>query len=271
MVDGVARVTGSESIGCGHCVAVCPTGAVAIGGTEPFRLENVSDCDRLLEPEELDTATLVRLMRSRRSCRNYLEGPVPLAVLRDLVRIGTTAPSGTNSQRWTFTLLPDRDAVLRLAMPVRRFFVTLNRRAARPLARLIGRVVAGDALGRYYREHFESVQEAIEEWDAGGRDRLFHGAPSAILVGSEPGASCPAEDALLATQNILLAAHTLGLGTCLIGFVVEAMRHDSRIARELGLAADETIHAVIAIGYSDEAYLRPARRQPVQPRVLRGG
>lgn len=268
MADGVAKVTGDESIGCGHCVAVCPTGAVAIGGTEPFRLESVSDCDRLLEPEELDSAILVRLMRSRRSCRNYLAEPVPLAVLRDLVRIGTTAPSGTNSQRWTFTLLPDRDAVLRLAVPVRRFFVALNRRAASPLARLIGRVVAGDALGRYHREHFESVQEAIEEWDSGGRDRLFHGAPSAILVGSEPGASCPAEDALLATQNILLAAHTLGLGTCLIGFVVEAMRHDRRIARELGLAADETIHAVIAIGRPDEVYVRPAERQPVRLRVL---
>ncbi len=238
-------------------------------GIEVSRLEQqVADVVAGAGDSEPAVDLLVRFERSRRSCRNYLAEPVPLAVLRDLVRIGTTAPSGTNSQRWTFTLLPDRDAVLRLAVPVRRFFVALNRRAASPFARLIGRVVAGDALGRYHREHFESVQEAIEEWDAGGRDRLFHGAPSAILVGSEPGASCPAEDAVLATQNILLAAHTLGLGTCLIGFVVEAMRHDRRIARELGLAVNETIHAVIAIGQPDEVYVRPAERQPVQLRVL---
>ncbi|MEZ4578721.1 MAG: nitroreductase family protein [Desulfobacterales bacterium] len=39
----------------------------------------------------------------RRSCRNYKETPVPASVLEDLVRIGITAPSGTNSQMWTFT------------------------------------------------------------------------------------------------------------------------------------------------------------------------
>ena len=57
-------------------------------------------------------------------------------------------------------------------------------------------------------------------------DRLFHGAAAAILVTGRRQASCPAEDALLATQNILLAAHAMGLGSCLIGFAVEAMRRD---------------------------------------------
>ncbi|MBM4372879.1 MAG: nitroreductase family protein, partial [Deltaproteobacteria bacterium] len=90
-----------------------------------------------------------------------------------------------------------------------------------------------------------------------------------ILVGSSPGASCPAEDALLASQNILLAAHAMGYGTCLIGFVVEAMRSDPRIARVLGIPREERVHAVIALGRSAERYRRAAGRRKVVPRVFR--
>jgi len=64
-----------------------------------------------------------------------------------------------------------------------------------------------------------------------GRARARPAVPrdaAVIVVGSNRG-SCPAEDALLATQNILLGAHALGLGTCLIGFAVSAMQKDVRI------------------------------------------
>jgi len=91
-----------------------------------------------------------------------------------------------------------------------------------------------------------------------------------ITFGSKPESSCPAEDALLATQNILLAAHIMGLGTCLIGYAVAAMRRDSSIQRSLGIPAEEEIHAVIALGYTDELYQRIAGRKKVIPRYFEG-
>jgi nitroreductase len=87
-------------------------------------------------------------------------------------------------------------------------------------------------------------------------------------VGSEPGASCPAEDALLATQNILLAAHAMGLGTCLIGFAVEAIRRDAGLKALLQIPPGERVFSAIALGWPDEAYVRPAGRRRVQPRHL---
>ena len=83
--------------------------------------------------------------------------------------------------------------------------------------------------------------------------------------------SLPKEDALLATQNILLAAEALGLGTCLIGFAVAAMRKDPGIKRVLGIPDDETVHAVIAIGHPNVEYARPAGRKPPVIRYFAAG
>lgn len=231
-------------------------------------LQTVLESENVISPGASDVAELVCLMRSRRSCRNYLEKPVPNALMEDLVKIGTTAPSGTNSQSWKFTIVPTRADLLVFCGKVADFYRRLNRLAARPVLRFIVKVGFGDGLGRYYRRYYESVAGALQEWDENGTDRLFHGAVAAILVSGEKEASCPGEDALLATQNILLAAHSMGLGTCLIGFVVEAMRRDSKLRKLAGITDKEEVYSVIALGYPAIDYLRPANRKIVVPRIL---
>jgi nitroreductase len=108
----------------------------------------------------------------------------------------------------------------------------------------------------------------MAEWDETGRDRLFHHATAVILVGSKPGASTPAEDALLATENILLASHAMGLGTCLVGYAVAALRRDVGIQIRLGVPADETVYAVIALGYPNQKFQRSAGRRQATVRFL---
>jgi nitroreductase len=223
-----------------------------------------------LAPGDYDTGELVRLMRSRRSCRNYRTTPVPPDLLEDLVKIGTTAPSGTNSQRWTFTVLPERDAVVTLGNGVAGYFKKLNRLADFTALRLLLKLSGRKSLDNYYRRHSRTIKKGIADWEDQGRDRLFHGAPAAIVVGSAPGASCPAEDALLATQNILLAAHSMGLGSCLIGFAVAAMAKEKSLKGLIGIPAGETVHAVIALGFPDEIYRQVAGRRVVSPRYFRG-
>ena len=71
---------------------------------------------------QYDTPGLVRLMASRRSCRNFIERTMDRALLDDLVKIGITAPSGTNCQLWTFTVIPTRKAVISFAGHIASFF-----------------------------------------------------------------------------------------------------------------------------------------------------
>jgi len=270
MQDGKAIVTGDRSLACGHCIAVCPVEAVRVEALDPhsFRFHTFACRTDWMPWGACDAGELVRLMASRRSCRNFTGAPVPRPVLEDLVKIGTTAPSGTNSQGWTFTTLPSRAAVMKLGNAVGAFFKRLNRMAENPLLRHGLRLIGRPELAGYYRDYHQSVAEGLADWEERGRDRLLHGAPAVIIVGSLPGGSCPAEDALLATQNILLTAHALGLGTCLIGFAVSAMQKDGRIKDLLKIPREETVHAVIALGHPAVAYQRLTGRKKAVSRFV---
>jgi len=268
--DGKCHVTGPRSLGCGHCQAVCPTEAIRVQSLDPdnLALSTVKASGRWIKHGDFDTGALVDLMRSRRSCRNYKERPVPLELLHDLVKIGTSAPSGTNEQAWSFTVLPTREAVMKVGEATMTFFKKLNKMAGQAWLRGGLKLVGRPELAAYHAEYAERVAEAIVEYEKTGKERLFHGATAAILVGSCPGSSTPIEDALLAAQNILLAAHAQGLGTCLVGFVVEAAKNDKRVGVAAGIPADEKLHAVIALGWPREKYKRQVARPTPLVRVV---
>jgi len=258
-----------DCFSCGHCQAACPVDAVSVKElVSDMNFSTFTESPGVVQPGEGNITEIVALMRSRRSCRSYRSGNVPLAFLEDLVKIGTTAPSGTNSQPWNFTILPARKDVLVLGGLTADYYRKLNRQARNIFLRLLMKLFGGDSLGKYYRRYHDSVEESLQEWDQKGKDHLFHGAVAAILVTARKDASCPAEDALLATQNILLAAHVMGIGSCLIGFVVEALRRCPELRRKMKIAENEEIYSVIAFGYPDVKYHNPANRKLVVPRIL---
>ncbi len=258
-----ARVSGRYSLACDHCAAICPTEAIRVTAIDPeaSRFTLFPADNRWLPHGDFNTSELIRLMRSRRSCRNYTDKPVDRSLLEDLVKIGVTAPSGSNCQHWTFTILPNRQGVTALGSRIALFFKRLNRLAEKRFLRGFLKLIGKPQLDWYFREYYQSVEDTLAEWERTGIDRLFHGATAIIIVGSRPGAACPAEDALLASQIILLAAHSLWLGTCLIGFAVEALQKDRKIKQFLNIPKREDVHAVIALGHPREKYLRVTGRK----------
>ena len=271
--DGKAFIQGTESLNCDHCAAACPAAAIRVEAVDPTlsQFQTFSAEPRWLPHGRFDTATLVNLMASRRSCRNFSDQPVDRPLLEDLVKVGITAPSGSNCQPWTFTILPDREAVNGLGRRVGDFFRKTNRMAENRWIRTGLKLIGKPELDTYYRLHYPIVKMGLAAWDKGGRDLLFHGATAVIVVAADKAASCPVEDALLATGNMLLAAHAMGLGTCLIGFVIEAMRRDRSIVRRLGIFDHETPCAVIALGWPSETYQRVAGRKPAVIRYADSG
>ena len=271
--DGKAVVRGTESLNCDHCAGACPVEAIRVAAVDPAlsQFQTFQADSRWLPHGRFDTASLVNLMGSRRSCRNFSDRPLDRPLLEDLVKAGITAPSGSNCQPWTFTILPDRLAVNRLGRRVAGFFRKTNRMAENRWLRTGLKLLGKPELDTYFHLHYATVEMGLAAWDRGERDLLFHGAPAVIVVAADNDASCPSEDALLATGNMLLTAHAMGLGTCLVGFVIEAMRRDASIVRMLGIPDHETPHAVVAIGWPDETYHRVAGRKPVVIRYAGSG
>lgn len=268
---GKAAVSDENCFLCGHCQAVCPPRAVRIDSLQtPLAFESQSRAAGD-GPPTVGWQSLVELMESRRSCRNYSQRRVPETLLADLVRVGTLAPSGTNSQGWEFTIFPQRGDVELLGGYIVEFYRKLNRLAAFPLLRHLLRWAGRDALWKYRENYFESVETALLEWDRDRTDRLFHGATAVIIVSCRKDASCPAEDALLATQNMVLAAETAGLGSCLIGFAVEAMLRSPGMKKKAGIPDGEQVYSVVGLGYPAVKFLRPSGRREVRPRFVRRG
>lgn len=111
------------------------------------------------------------------------------------------------------------------------FYLKLNNLAKNSLLRIFLRLIGQPELALYYREYYKTVKEGLEEFDGSGIDRLFHGAPAAIVVGCKANATLPKEDALL-------AAHSMGLATCLIGMAVKTMKRDGKIQNSIGIPTD---------------------------------
>ena len=256
LANGIAQVTGESSLNCGHCMAICPESAITVDGIEPQSIcfETFELDHKYLAPGVSGIQELARIIASRRSCRKYLSKPVDVSLLKDLIKLGKLAPSGSNCQNWTFTVLSSRQEVVQCAKMVGAIYEKINIMAEKRFLRTLLKLVGKPELDNYYVNYYPKVKNAINEMRINGRDLLFHGATAAIIVGSQGESSFPKEDALLATQNILLAAHAMGLGTCLIGFAVKAFERDETVQVRLGIPEKEKLHAVIGLGYPNEKY-----------------
>ena len=261
LIDKKAVITGPKSMHCGQCVAVCAENAIQVADLEVPLLQGTLT---------QETTHLFDTVVHRRSCRDYRADELTSAELADLVTFGQWAPSGTNAQKWEFTVIPTRVAVEKYAEAISGFYRKLNQMAGNPLLRLYTKLFRGDVLGRYYARYYHQVADSLKRWDEKREDLLFHGATAVMVISMRPGASCAHDDALLAAQNICLGAHTMGIGSCLIGFAVEAMQRDPKIAKVIGIPAEETVYAVIALGRPKFKYPNPSGRFAVKTRYFTG-
>ena len=74
-------------------------------------------------------------------------------------------------------------------------------------------------------------------------------APVAIAVVIDPSSSNhPVEDGAAATQNMLLAAHAIGLGSCWIG--AYGSGYEDRARQILGVSGEKRLLSLISLGYA---------------------
>lgn len=258
-VEEKARVVREHwCIGCGHCGAVCPTEAILHGATSPDRLTNQT-CRPAVTPDQLEL-----LLQERRSVRNYTEDPVPQDLLAKVLNAGSYAPTGTNSQNVHYIVLTSPDQISQLKELTIGFYDKVFSRARGWFGRFLLSLVAGRKTLEYLRESLPKVEHAHEEMRK-GRDPLFYQAPVVILTHAESWDSCSFFNCSVALYHCSLMAHTLGLGCCFNGFLVNAVNHDRKIKRWLAIPPDHECYSAMTLGYQNMTYRRLIRREV--PRV----
>ncbi len=95
---------------------------------------------------------------------------------------------------------------------------------------------------------------------------IFWGAPTLIVIQGVAGSPVARIDCVLAAENLLLAAHARGLGSCYMGFLL-IVQDDETVARAVGLAEGYEMIAPIVVGYSDDDSPEPARARPGRDHV----
>lgn len=224
-------------IRCGHCVAVCPHGALSLKTMPP------EDCPPVRKELVLSPEQSEHFLRSRRSIRTYKEKPVPRDLLTRLIEIARYAPSGHNLQPVHWLVIEDSAEVQRLAGLVADWMrLLLNQNAEIALALHMDRVV--------------------NAWD-GGLDRILRRAPHLIVAhGSK--AVAPAQAAcIIALTYLELAAPSFGLGSCWAGYFNAAANFYPPLLETLDLPQDHLPYGAVMLGYPKYVYRRlPLRNAP---------
>jgi len=182
---------------------------------------------------------VLEAIQKRRSVRSYEAAPVPKDILDKIIEAGNQAPSAMNSQPWRFVVVEDKELKGKLLQ------------AALPKAKGILKAVEESDPERY-----KQIMKRYDEME----DPIYYSAPVVLFVigsGRYADHSCP-----LACENIMLAAHSLGLGSCWVGFG-SMVTDDAVIIKALELREDEKIFGPIVLGYPRVYPEPPSKKGPM--------
>jgi len=246
---------GFGCIACCQCAMVCPTDTIRVSRrrAEEARLVPLPRTGERATAQQLEA-----LMLSRRSVREFAPEAVPREVLDRVVASVETAPMGIPPWEVGVVILSSREQVARLAADTARGYRGLLRLVDNPVGRALMRLFARRAAWRQLEGFLLPLGREIVRHHEAGRDKVFYGAPAALLFHSSPYAD--AADAAIACTYAMLAAEAEGLGTTMIGCAPPVLARQRAVLDRLGLPPGNLPRLVLILGVPAVAYERTIRR-----------
>lgn len=163
---------------------------------------------------------VLKVIRERRSTRMFKGEQIKDEELKEILDAGIYAPSATNKQPWHFTVIQNKEII--------------------------------DSLSNGFKELAKkSDNEYIKRVGENEKFHVFYNAPTVILVSGDENNKMADVDCAAATENMLLAAESLGIGSCWVGFIAYLLNSESgkEYLKKLGIPEGyKQIHSV-ALGY----------------------
>jgi len=248
--DDFVRVVHEEKcMRCGHCVAICPEGAITHRGLNPA---GFAEIDKKLAP---GPDQVFHLLRARRSIRQYKDKPVPREALEKIIEAGRYSPTGSNSQNVEYVTVVGRQEVANFQRMTVAFYEKLLGHLMNPVKRWLITLRLPREMAEQINERLGEVLEYKQLIDE-GKDILFYDAPALLVVHAPSWDTSSAFNGAAAIYSASLMAHSLGLGTCFNGFFENAINRSRPIRERLGIPEKHRSYGTMTIGYPAVRYKR---------------
>ena len=252
------KVRGSDKgiacFACGHCVAMCPTGAMAHSDLAPSLFEELDERTRPTYEQ------LLQLLKARRSRREFTDQAVPKDIIEKLLAAAVQAPSSINNQSVRYTVVTDREIIKQLSDGSAKFLKQFIHMMKSPLWRTFFKLSAHTQFDSY--QELLPIAEILFEYQKAGRDAILYDPPCVIFLHAPKFDAFAPDDAIFNAENILLAAETLGLGACVIGFASEPMNRNPAMKALVGMPKDHKVFCAIVLGYPKFKYRSSVPKNP---------
>jgi nitroreductase len=165
----------------------------------------------------------LQIIARRRSVRRFAPEQIDPAALQSIIDDGLQAPSGHNDQSCFLAVIQNRAVIQELSDGSKR----------------------------------EMLKLPIDWMVQAGQNEKFHiyyNAPTVIIVAGRTDAITPEADVSAAIENMLLAAASLGIGACWIGFTPYHFSSQDK-CRQIGIPDGYKVHYGVSLGYMAEGYV----------------
>ena len=191
---------------------------------------------------------VIEFIKSRRSIRKYRSEPVDKAMIEQIIQAGKYAPSAENTQPWKFIVITNPDVISDLSGKIKIEIKKLLK------WRFISKIRHPEL------RDFETVK-FLYGVSMVKQDSVFFQAPVVVFIVTEEKIFYD-ESCACCAENMMLAAHSLGLGSCWIG-LAHFIGLNKKLLQSIGVPKDHHIAAVLIFGHPEGEPGKPSIRKPL--------
>ncbi len=258
-IAGMPAMTDPELCNqCSHCLAVCPKNAIENDYLKPAKVRRV-------KRKQIDPDVYKEIALSRRSIRHFTDDPVDPDTVKKIIEVARFSPTASNSQHVSYIVITDPEVLKEISEMVFDLAVSFYKYSTTRSGQFIFKgLKMSAAVEAMLEKYIEPMAYYIELKDA-GRDLILHHAPVLMLLHGPGMSFFGADNCNIAAANITNYAHSLGLGSCYIGFVTILSRISKKLCRLVNLPKSRKVYASVVLGHPSIKHTNIVSR--IQPEI----
>jgi len=244
-------------IACGHCMAICPEGAIEVTGRCLTPKDLLQFTESSVKP---DYNSLLRLLQTRRSIREYKNQPVSGEIIDLIIAAAQTAPMGIPPSDVSVLVLNGKEKVRQFSSD---FCNVLNRNrwlVSGWFMALMTPFMDKKTI-RFFKKFMRPLFDVYIGSMNKGVDHVTYDAPVALYFYGSP--FCDPADPIIAATYAMVAAESLGLGTCMLGAIHPFLQSGfgvKEFRNKYGIRFKSREGLVLIVGYPKVKYIKGVNR-----------